>query len=71
MSQSSIGYNIAVAIAALLGVLTGYFIYAAGYGADAWAFGYWVKQPIRQGVVWWAIAGGLVGAGLRYLAVHR
>ncbi|WP_192355537.1 hypothetical protein [Mesorhizobium mediterraneum] len=71
MSHSSIGYNIAIAIAAFLGILVGYFIYAAGYGADASTFGYWVQQPIRQGVVWWAIAGGLVGAGFRYLTVNR
>jgi len=60
---------IATGIGCILGVVVGYFVFAAEalpqYGAQP--FGTWLTYSIHYGVYWWAIAGGLVGGSIVYV----
>lgn len=64
MQGSALKTLIAAAIGAVIAVVVGFLVYAAP--GDAVDFGYWVSKPFRYGVVYWALVGGLVGAGAKY-----
>lgn len=65
MQKPLLGYVIAAVIGVVVSVIVGYFVYATDPGG--WAFGYWLRDPIRRGVLYWATLGAVIGAGVRYL----
>lgn len=64
MQGSRLKTLVAAAIGAVIAVIVGFLVYAAP--GDAVDFGYWVSKPLRFGALYWALVGGLIGAGAKF-----
>jgi hypothetical protein len=61
-------HQVALGIAAVLGILTGYLIYTIAQGADgAMSFGWWLEYSIWAAALLWAIVGALIVSGSAYV----
>ncbi len=58
-SKFNLELIIKIFLGAVAGILTGYIVYALPAGADgAMSFKFWLKYPVRKGIIWWALGGG-------------
>ncbi len=66
--EHQVALGIAAVIGAVLGILTGYLIYAIAQGAGgAMSFGRWLEYSIWAAALLWAIGGALVVSGSVYV----
>lgn len=66
--EEQVGLVVAALIGASLAVPLGYLLHATAQGAEgAVSFGTWTNYPIRNGLLGWALFGGLVGALVVYV----
>jgi hypothetical protein len=66
--EHQVALGIAAVIGAVLGILTGYLIYAIAQGADgAMSFGRWLEYSIWAAALLWAIVGALIVSGSAYV----
>lgn len=65
--EHQIALGLAIVIGAAVGVILGYFTYAAASGFDGGvSFGDWVRHPVRYAWLWWGIFGAAIGVGVLY-----
>ena len=66
--EHQVALGIAAVIGAVLGILTGYLVYAIAQGADgAMSFGWWLEYSIWAAALLWAIVGALIVGGNAYM----
>ena len=66
--EYQVALGIAAVIGAVLGILTGYLVYAIAQGADgAMSFGRWLEHSIWAAALLWAIVGALIVGGNAYM----
>ena len=67
--EHKVALAIAIGTGCIFGIIVGYFVFASSalpqYGAQP--FEIWLSYPIRYGVHWWAIVGGLFGGSIFYV----
>ena len=66
--EHQVALGIAAVIGAVVGILTGYLVYAVAQGADgAMSFGRWLEYSIWAAALLWAIVGALIVGGNAYM----